>query len=81
MTSTSETFEQLVDEFRRLSHEDLENEVVGEGYPLDMYLYPGTSQPYDASGPSLQEPLGAHRTRDQGLCRQHRRRQPPLHGR
>ena len=56
MTSTSETFESLVDEFRRLSHEDLEKEVVGEGYPLDMYLYPGTTQPYDASGPPYKSP-------------------------
>ena len=71
-TEEKQTFESLVDEFRRLSHEDLENEVIGEGYPLGMYLYPGSTQPYDSSGPSLQEPLGTHRTRDQGLRRQHR---------
>jgi hypothetical protein len=55
-TEERQTFENLVDEFRRLSHEDLENEVVGEGYPLGMYLYPGTSQPYDASGPPYKSP-------------------------
>ena len=55
-TEEKQTFESLVDEFRRLSHEDLENEVVGEGYPLGMYLYPGTSQPYDASGPPFKSP-------------------------
>ena len=55
-TEEKQTFESLVDEFRRLSHEDLENEVVGEGYPLGMYLYPGTTQPYDASGPPFKSP-------------------------
>jgi acyl dehydratase len=51
-----QTFEGLIDEFRQSSHADLEKEVVGEGYPLDMYRHPGTTQPYNASGPPYKSP-------------------------
>ena len=71
-TEEKQTFESLVDEFRRLSHEDLENEVIGEGYPLGMYLYPGSTQPYDSSGPPYKSPWVLTEPRDQGLRRQHR---------
>ncbi len=56
MTTTGETFEGMVDQFRQLSKEGLEQEVMGEGYPLDMYLHPGTTQPFNASGPPYQSP-------------------------
>ena len=52
-----ETFESLVNEFRDLSTQDLEHEVLGEGYPLDMHLHPGTMQPFNASGPPYQSPF------------------------
>ena len=56
MTTTEETFEGMVDQFRQLSKEGLEQEVMGEGYPLDMFMHPGTTQPFNASGPPFQSP-------------------------
>ena len=57
MTTTGETFEGLVDQFRQLSRAQIDEEVLGEGYPLDMLLYPGTTQPYDTSGPPYTSPF------------------------
>ena len=57
MTTTGETFEGLVDQFRQLSKAQIDEEVMGEGYPLDMLLYPGTTQPYDTSGSPYTSPF------------------------
>ena len=56
MTTTGESFESVVDEYRQLSKAML-GEEVHEGYPLDARLHPGVTQPYDASGPPYQSPF------------------------
>jgi acyl dehydratase len=55
MTTTGETFESLVNEFREASR-GMIGEEVHEGYPLDVGLYSGTRQPYDSSGPPFKSP-------------------------
>ena len=55
MTTTGDTFESLVSEFREASR-GMIGEEVHEGYPLDVGLYQGMSQPYDSSGPPFKSP-------------------------
>ena len=55
MTTTGDTFESLVSEFREASR-GMIGEEVHEGYPLDVGLYQGTNQPYDSSGPPFKSP-------------------------
>ena len=55
-TDEKQTFESLVDDFRQLSKEGIGEQVLGEGYPLDGYLIPGTTQPFSTSGPPYESP-------------------------